>query len=128
MPSVNSVTLAGNLCHRPELRFTPKGTPIARFDLGINRRFTTDKGEKREESTFVECEVFGDTARVFADHLEKGDPVLVEGRLRLQKWEDKETGKNRSRLSVVVERWHFLSPPRPSRSTGTPPDPQEDGR
>jgi single-strand DNA-binding protein len=120
MPNINTLLLGGNLCHEPEKRFTTKGTCVVRFDIAVNRRFKAENGDLREEVTFVECECFGQSAETFSEHFHKGNPVLIEGRLRQQRWEDKDTKKPRTKLSVVVEKWHFVAPPPASKSTGQP--------
>ena len=108
MANFNKVILAGNLTRDPELRYTPKGTAIAKFGLAINRNWTSDDGQKREEVTFVDVDAFGKQAEVIGQYLRKGRPVLVEGRLKLDQWDDKQTGQKRSRLGVVLEAFSFL--------------------
>jgi len=108
MANFNKVILAGNLTRDPELRYTPKGTAIAKFGLAINRNWTGDDGQKREEVTFVDVDAFGKQAEVIGQYLRKGRPVLVEGRLKLDQWDDKQTGQKRSRLGVVLESFSFL--------------------
>jgi single-strand DNA-binding protein len=108
MANFNKVILAGNLTRDPELRYTPNGKAIAKFGLAINRTWTTDTGEKKEEATFVDIDSFGRQAEVISQYLKKGRPVLVEGRLKLDQWDDKQTGQKRSRLGVVLESFSFL--------------------
>ena len=108
MANFNKVILAGNLTRDPELRYTPKGTAIAKFGLAINRNWTGEDGQKREEVTFVDVDAFGKQAEVIGQYLKKGRPVLVEGRLKLDQWDDKQTGQKRSRLGVVLEAFSFL--------------------
>jgi single-strand DNA-binding protein len=108
MANFNKVILAGNLTRDPELRYTPAGKAIAKFGMAINRNWTTDTGEKKEEVTFVDIDSFGRQAEVISQYLKKGRPVLVEGRLRLDQWDDKQTGQKRSRLGVVLESFSFL--------------------
>ena len=108
MASFNKVILAGNLTRDPELRYTPKGTAICQIGLAINRNYTTDAGEKKEEVTFVDVEAWARTAEVIAQYLKKGRPILIEGRLKLDQWEDKQTNQKRSRLKVVCENFQFL--------------------
>ena len=114
MASYNKVLLMGNLTRDPEVRYTPKGTAIANLGLAINRNWTTDTGEQREEVTFVDIEVWGRQAETAAQYLSKGRPVFVEGRLRLDSWEDKESGQKKNKLKVVAERVQFLGSPRPN--------------
>ncbi|MFA6547139.1 MAG: single-stranded DNA-binding protein [Limisphaerales bacterium] len=119
MANFNKVILAGNLTRDPELRYTPKGTAIAKFGLAINRNWTGEDGQKREEVTFVDVDCFGKQAEVISQYLRKGRPVLVEGRLKLDQWDDKQTGQKRSRLGVVLESFSFLDSG--NREGGAPP-------
>jgi len=114
MASYNKVLLMGNLTRDPEVRYTPKGTAIANLGLAVNRVYTTESGEQKEEVTFVDIEVWGRQAETAGQYLSKGRPVFVEGRLRLDSWEDKESGQKRNRLKVVAERVQFLGAPRGS--------------
>jgi single-strand DNA-binding protein len=114
MASYNKVLLMGNLTRDPEVRYTPKGTAIANLGLAVNRVYTTETGEQKEEVTFVDIEVWGRQAETAGQYLSKGRPVFVEGRLRLDSWEDKESGQKRNRLKVVAERVQFLGAPRGS--------------
>jgi len=108
MASFNKVILAGNLTRDPELRYTPKGTAIARLALAVNRRWTGEDGQTREEVTYVDIDAFGKQAETICQYLKKGGGILVEGRLRLDQWDDKQTGQKRSRLGVVLEGFTFL--------------------
>ena len=98
----------GNLTRDPEIKFTPKGTAIANFGIAVNRTFTPEGGEKREEVTFIDLEAWGRTAEVIGEYFKKGRPIYVEGRLKLDQWDDKTTGKKMSKLRVVVESFEFL--------------------
>jgi len=108
MANFNRVILAGNLTRDPEVRYTPKGTAIAKITLAINRTWKTDSGESKEEVTFVDIDAFGKQAETIGKYLRKGRPLLVEGRLRLDQWDDKQTGQKRSRLGVVLEAFQFM--------------------
>src|SRR5436190_8726403 len=103
MANFNKVILAGNLTRDPELRYTPKGTAIARIGLAINRTWKDETGATKEEVTFVDVDAFGRTGEVIAQYLKKGRPILMEGRLRYDSWDDKQTGQKRSKLGVVCE-------------------------
>ena len=109
MPNLNKVMLMGNLTRDPEIKYTPKGTAIANFGIAINRTYTPEGGEKREEVTFIDLEAFGRTAEVIGEYFKKGRPIFIEGRLKLDQWDDKTTGKKQSKLRVVVESFEFLS-------------------
>lgn len=106
--SVNKVFLMGNLTRDIELKHTPSDQSVATIGLAVNRRFRTKDGENREETTFVDCEAWGRTAEVMSQYLTKGKPVFIEGRLKLDQWEDRETGKNRSKLKVVIDNFEFV--------------------
>ena len=108
MPSLNKVMLMGNLTRDPELRVTPKGTPICQFSLAINRQFKMESGESREEVIYVDIEAWGKQGETIAKYCTKGRPLYVEGRLRLDQWEDKNTKEKRSRMKVVLEQFQFL--------------------
>ncbi|MBI5386569.1 MAG: single-stranded DNA-binding protein [Verrucomicrobia bacterium] len=108
MASFNKVILVGNLTRDPELRYTPKGLAVAKIGLAVNRRWTTETGEQREETTFVDIDAFGKQAETVCQYMKKGSPLLVEGRLRLDQWDDKQTGQKRSKLGVVLEGFQFL--------------------
>jgi single-strand DNA-binding protein len=108
MPSLNKVMLMGNLTRDPELRVTPKGTPICQFSLAINRQFKMESGESREEVIYVDIEAWGKQGETIAKYMTKGRPLFVEGRLRLDQWEDKNTKEKRSRMKVVLEQFQFL--------------------
>ena len=117
MPSLNKVLLMGNLTRDPELRVTPKGTPICQFSLAINRQFKMESGESREEVIYVDVEAWGKQGETIAKYVTKGRPLYVEGRLRLDQWEDKNTKEKRSRMKVVLENFQFLGD---SRGGGGP--------
>ena len=108
MPSLNKVLLMGNLTRDPELRVTPKGTPICQFSLAINRQFKMESGESREEVIYVDVEAWGKQGETISKYCTKGRPLYVEGRLRLDQWEDKNTKEKRSRMKVVLENFQFL--------------------
>jgi single-strand DNA-binding protein len=141
MANFNKVILAGNLTRDPELRYTSKGTAIAKIGLAINRSWKNEAGETKEEVTFVDVDAFGRTAEVIGQYLKKGRPILVEGRLRLDQWDDKQTGQKRSRLGVVMENFQFIDggrsdagagggaprPSAPSAPSGSKPPEPPDG-
>ncbi len=108
MPSFNKVILLGNLTRDPEFRSLSNGSVVAHFTLAINRTFTSKDGEKRDETTFVDIDAFGKQADTINKYCKKGSGLLVEGRLRLDKWEDKNTGSPRSKLSVALESFTFV--------------------
>jgi single-strand DNA-binding protein len=112
MASFNKVILLGNLTRDPEVRYTPKGTAVTDLGLAVNRSYTAENGEKREEVTFVDVTFWGRTAEVAGEYLKKGRPVFVEGRLQLDSWDDKQSGQKRSKLKVIGENMQMLGAPR----------------
>src|SRR5262245_44060618 len=103
MASFNRVVLLGNLTRDPQLRYLPSQTPVVDFGMAMNRKFKTQSGEQRDETTFVDCSAFGRTAEIINQYCRKGNMLFVEGRLRYEQWEDKQGGGKRSKLSVHVE-------------------------
>ncbi len=121
MASLNKVFLIGNLTRDPEIRYTAGGLSICAVGIATNRRFTTAKGEERDETCFVDIDVWGKQAESGHAYLKKGAPVFIEGRLKFDQWDDRETGRKRSRLTVTAERVQFLSQsPRGSDYGNTP--------
>lgn len=108
MRGFNKVILAGNLTRDPELRYTPTGLAIAKFGLAVNRSWKDDQGNLKEEVTFVDIDAFGKQAENIGQYCKKGTRILVEGRLRLDQWEDKQTNQKRSKLGVVLDSSIFL--------------------
>ena len=108
MASLNKVMLIGNLTRDPEVKYTPKGTAIAQLGLAVNRVYTTQAGEKKEEVTFIDVELWERLAELAEKYLRKGRPVFIEGRLLLDTWDDKQTGQKRSKLKVRGEVMQFL--------------------
>jgi single-strand DNA-binding protein len=107
--SFNRVILVGNLTRDPEVRYTPGGTAVTEIGLAVNR-YWFDKGtnERKEETTFIDVTLWGRQAEVAGEYLSKGRPVLIEGRLQTDSWDDKETGKRRTKLKVVGETLQLL--------------------
>ncbi len=108
MANFNKVILLGNVTRDPELRYTPKGSAVTEVGIAVSRQFTADNGEKREETTFVDVTLWGRVAEIAGEYLRKGRPVLIEGRLQLDSWEDKQSGQKRSKLRVVGETMQLL--------------------
>lgn len=106
--SFNKVILMGNITRDIELKHTNSNQAVAQIGMAVNRRWRTPEGEQREEVTFVDCEAWGKTAEMMKQYFGKGRPVMIEGRLKLDTWQDKESGQNRSKLKVVVENFHFV--------------------
>ena len=111
MPYHNQVTLVGNVVRDPSVKSVNNGGIVAHLTLGMTRRWSTDSGERKEEATFVEVDSFGKVAAVVEKYVKKGDPILVDGRLRFDQWEDKQTGQKRNKLTVVASGIQMLSKP-----------------
>jgi single-strand DNA-binding protein len=134
MANLNRVLLIGNLTRDPEVRYTPKGTAVADIGIAVNRVYSGEDGEKKEEVTFVDVTLWGRQAEVAQEYLKKGRQVFVEGRLQLDTWDDKQTGQKRSRLRVVADNMQMLgsrgesegggSSPAGSQRRTAPPPPQ----
>lgn len=108
MSSYNRVTLMGNLTRQPELRKTKTGTAVTELGLALNRSWTAENGQRQDETTFVDVTVWGRAAENAAQYLQKGRAVLIEGRLQLDQWQDRESGQDRSKLKVVADSVQFL--------------------
>ena len=119
MASYNKVFLLGNLTRDPEVRYTPKGSAVADLGIAVNRQYTLDNGEKREEVTFVDVTLWGRQAEVAGEYLKKGRSVFIEGRLQLDTWDDKTSGQKRSKLKVIGEMMQMLGG-RPGGGGGGP--------
>lgn len=125
MPNLNKVLLIGRLTRDPELRVMPKGTPVCQFGLAINRETKAESGEKQAETTFVDVEAWSKQAEAIAKYLTKGRHIYLEGRLKLDQWEDKTTREKRSRMKVVLESFQFLDSAgqgEPSKADSGPSD------
>src|ERR1700726_2348088 len=124
MANLNRVLLIGNLTRDPEVRYTPKGTAVAEIGLAVNRIYSGEDGEKKEETTFVDSPLWARQAEAAGQYLKKGRPVFIEGRLQLDSWDDKQTGQKRSRLRVVAENLQLLGgrgEGDPGGTSGSPP-------
>jgi single-strand DNA-binding protein len=108
MASYNKVILMGNLTRDPQLRYLPSQQAVADFGLAVNRRFRTADGQDREEVMFVDCSAWGKAAETINQYCQKGKALLIEGRLKLDTWEDKQGGGKRSKHTVVVESFRFV--------------------
>ena len=111
MASFNKVILVGNLTRDPQLKYLPSQLAVAEFGLAVNHKFRTKTGEEREEVLFIDCSCFGKGGEIINQYCQKGKQILVEGRLRLDQWDDKQTGQKKSKLGVVAETVQFLGSP-----------------
>jgi len=138
MASFNKVILLGNLTRDPEIRYTPKGSAVCDLGIAVNRQYTLENGERREEVTYVDVVLWARLAEIAGEYLKKGRPIFIEGRLQLDTWDDKQSGQKRSKLRVIGENMQMLGSPRAaaggcggdsgdeergSRSTTPPPRP-----
>jgi single-strand DNA-binding protein len=121
MASFNKVILVGNLTRDPEVRYTPKGSAVCDLGLAVNRQYSLENGEKREEVTFVDVVLWARLAEIAGEYLKKGRPVLIEGRLQLDSWDDKQSGQKRSKLRVIGETMQLLGS-RPGGGGGSEAD------
>jgi single-strand DNA-binding protein len=108
MGSFNKVLLMGNLTRDPETRFTQGGMAVVNFGLAVNEKFQGSDGQNQERTTFVDVTMFGKRGEAFARFHTKGKSAFVEGKLRLDTWEDKNGGGKRSKLYVVGDSWEFV--------------------
>lgn len=108
MANYNKVILIGNLTRDPQMSFLPSKTPVTEIGLAVNRKWKSKEGEQREETCFIECVAYGPQAETLNQYMRKGQPVLIEGRLQLDTWDDKASGQKRSRHRVIVESFQFL--------------------
>lgn len=120
---INKVILIGNVTRDVELRYTSKGTAVAEVGLAMNRRYKGNDGNVQEDTVYVDVTLWGKTAKIGAECLEKGRQIYVEGRLEQDQWEDRQTGQKRSRLKVVVEELKFFggAPQKKPRAEPQPP-------
>jgi single-strand DNA-binding protein len=108
MASYNRVILMGNLTRDPEVRQAQNGTYICKASLAVNERVPDGNGGYREEPSFIDMVIFGRRGEAFGKYMQKGRPVMVEGKLRQSRWEDRESGQKRSKLEVIVDDWNFV--------------------
>lgn len=108
MSSYNKVILMGHITRDPETRTTPSGMSICKIGLAVNHDYKAADGTKKSDVLFIDCDAFGKTAELIQKYLTKGRQCLIEGRLKLEQWDDKETGQKRSRHGVVVENVKFV--------------------
>jgi single-strand DNA-binding protein len=108
MANFNKVILAGNLTRDPQLRYLPSQMAVVDFGLAVNHKWRTAQGEDREEVLFIDCSCFGKQAETINKYCQKGKPILIEGRLKYETWDDKESGGKRSKHKVIVDGFQFI--------------------
>ena len=109
MPNVNRVTLAGNLTRDPELRYISSGMAVCKLGMAVSNKYKTKTGETREDTLFINVTVWGASGEYCGEHMKKGAPVFVEGRLKMNEWEDKTSGQKRSTIEVTADRVQSLA-------------------
>ena len=119
MASLNRVLLMGNMTRDPQLSYLPSQTAVAEFGLAMTRRFKKQDGSQGEETCFVDCQIFGKRAEVINKYFKKGEPIFIEGRLKLDTWQGQD-GTKRSKLRVFVENFEFIG-----RRSGQPAESQD---
>ena len=122
MASLNKVLLMGNMTRDPQLSYLPSQTAVAEFGLAMTRKFKKQDGSQGEETCFVDCQIFGKRAEVINKYFKKGEPIFIEGRLKLDSWQAQD-GTKRSKLRVFVENFEFIGGGR--KRGGQPADAQE---
>jgi len=115
----NKVILLGNLTADPETRSTPSGQSVTSFSLAVNRTWNDANGQRQEETSFINCTAWGQRGETIAKYVGKGRQLLVSGRLQQRSWDDKETGKKRSSIDVIVEEFSFVSDGRGGQGGGS---------
>jgi single-strand DNA-binding protein len=108
MKGFNKVTLMGNLTRDPETRTTSSGQSVTSFSLAVNRTWRGSDGQQQEAVSYIDCTAWGKAGEIIAQYMGKGRALLVSGRLDQSSWDDKETGKKRSKVEVVVEDFNFV--------------------
>ena len=132
MASFNKVILIGNLTRDPEVKSLPKGTAVCNISMAVNRRWKNDAGEEKEEVYFADCKAFGRQAETIGQYVKKGHPLMVEGRLTREEWDDKKTGEKKSATRIMIETFQFLkgrdegAAPAPRRESAPAPAPKPD--
>jgi single-strand DNA-binding protein len=111
MPNLNDVKLMGFTTRDIELKHTQSGIAVCDVGMAITRKFKSESGEKKEDTVFVDVTLFGRQAEIAAEYVKKGDPLFVQGRLHLDRWTDKQTNQERTRLKVVGEGIQLLTKP-----------------
>jgi single-strand DNA-binding protein len=127
--NTNQLFLAGNLTRDPDTRQLNGGNVVCKFSVANNERYKDRNGDPQEQTHYVDVEVWGRSADACGKHLSRGSSVFVEGKLQMDAWEDKETGRKRSKLYVRANRVHFLDAPpeRPDSGRRSEPAGRDEG-
>lgn len=108
MPNYNKVILMGRLTRDPEVRYSANGTAVTNIGLAVNRNWRNQDGQTQEEVTFVDVTAFGKRGEAVGQYLKKGRPIFIEGHLRMDQWDDKQTGQKRSKLAIIMDAFEFI--------------------
>ena len=109
MPDLNRVIIAGRLTRDPELKYIPSGTAVCELGMAVSRKYRTKDGEQREDTLFINVETWAKTAEFCGEYLKKGAPIIVEGSLKMDSWEDKTSGQKRTAIKVRADRIQQMS-------------------
>lgn len=120
MASFNKVILIGNLTRDPEVKYLPKGTAVCNISMAVNRRWKNEAGDDKEDVYFADCKAFGKQAETIGQWVKKGHPLMIEGRLTREEWDDKKTGEKKSATRIMIESFQFLK----GREEGAAPAPR----
>lgn len=115
---MNKLIQKGNVTRDLELRYTPSGMAVVDFGIAVNRSWVDAQGQKKEDVTFTDWRAWGKSAESLSKFFHKGKPILLEGRLSQEEWEDKATGQKRRKTLAIVEHWEFAGD---SRGGEAPP-------
>lgn len=128
--NINTCLMGGNLCRDPELRYTASGKAVAGGTIAMTRKWKDEAGAQKDKTTFLDFTAWGRTGELVAEYFKKGQPILLQGRLDLEEWEDKQTGQKRSKIKLTVEQLHFLpsGPRKPAEGTDAAPTDAPAGR
>lgn len=132
MASFNKVILIGNLTRDPEVKTLPKGTAVCNISMAVNRRWKNEAGDDKEDVYFADCKAFGKQAETIGQWVKKGHPLMIEGRLTREEWDDKKTGEKKSATRIMIESFQFLkgrdenAAPAPRASTAPSAAPKPD--
>ncbi len=108
MVDFNKTMLIGNLVQDPEVKNMGNNRKVTNFTIAINRTWKGPQGEEGSEVSYIDCSAFGKTGEAISTYLSKGRRIFIEGRLKQDKWKDKETQKNQSKIKIIVENFHFM--------------------
>ena len=125
--NLNKVLFAGNLTADPELIHTPKGTAVVNASLAVNEFYNSEGGEREQITTFIDVRVWGTSGENFAKLAQKGQEILIDGSIRQDSWEDKESGQKRSKLYIRADSWQFTQR-KPAATPASAPAPERKPR